>query len=42
MGLQNILLALRPGEAGGTFGVGVKSYNPEGTTGGEGVQPERV
>ena len=37
-----VLPALGPGEAGGTTGVGVKSFNPGGTASGEGAPPERV
>lgn len=31
-GVLGLLQDSRPGEDRGTFGVGVKSYNPEGTT----------
>ena len=40
--LPEILSCLRPGEAGGTLRVGVKSVDPKGTTNGEGIQPERL
>ena len=40
--LLGILRALGPGEAEGTPGVGVKSYNPRGTASGEGAPLERV
>ena len=41
-GLLGILRVLGSGEAGGTPGVGVKSYNPRGTASGEGAPLERV
>ena len=37
-----ILQDLELGEGRGTPGEGVKSYNPRGTTGGEGVYLEQV
>ena len=40
--VHGILHCLGLGEVGGTRGVGVKSCNPPGTTGGEGVLPEQV
>ena len=42
LGAHGILRGLGLGEARGTRGVGVKSCNPSGTTGGEGVSPEQV